>query len=145
MRWLPLFAMGMGAFRLFQRLSTWQSFAFVEGAAVCAAAVMGRPIGVVGGIIAAFFLALCTPRISPLITAYAAMTYSLYLVHEPLCIRAVHLVQRLGDGPGVLCAAMAAGVAISLLGAYVFWWLVEKPSLRLATKLKRARLPRDVQ
>jgi peptidoglycan/LPS O-acetylase OafA/YrhL len=144
-RWLPLFAMGTGSFRFFQRLSTRHSYAFVEGAAVCAAAVMGAHVGVVAGIIAAFCLALCTLRVSPLITAYAAMTYWLYLVHEPLCIRAVHLMQRLGNGPGALCAAMAAGVAISLLGAYVFRWLMEKSTLRFATKLKRARLPRDVQ
>lgn len=138
-RWLPLFAMGVAAFRFFTHLSPWRSFLLVEGAAISAAAVMGRPLGVVAGCIAVAVLAFCTPRVPRILAAYAAMTYSLYLVHEPLCIRAVHLVQRLGEGPVILGAAIVAGIGVSLLAAYAFWWTVEKPSLRLAAMLKEPR------
>lgn len=55
------------------------------------------------------------------------MSFSLYLVHEPLVIAVAYLL-----GDELLWVAIPTGIAVSLLGAALFFHIVERPSHVLA-------------
>lgn len=65
------------------------------------------------------------------------ISYSLYLVHNPLTGAAGFLSHRL-LAPSILSdvIVLAVIVAVSVAGAYAFWWLIERPAHRWTRKIK---------
>jgi peptidoglycan/LPS O-acetylase OafA/YrhL len=73
------------------------------------------------------------------LTQLGAISYSLYLVHVPIGGRIVNIGKRfLHDDLGYLALALTA-LTCSLFAAYVFYRLVEVPSMQLAQKLLPTR------
>lgn len=64
-----------------------------------------------------------------------SISYSLYLLHVPIGGRIVNIGKRFAhDDLGYLGVALIA-MLCSFLAAYVCYWLVEVPAMRLAQKL----------
>ncbi len=104
--------------------------------AVAGLTVKRYPLMVLGAT-AAVALVLGSSRAERLLSARPArwlggVSYSLYLVHLPVVLA----VSRLGAGVGV---TVAVSVAVSLVAAAVFHRVVEKPSHRLASRMRAPR------
>jgi peptidoglycan/LPS O-acetylase OafA/YrhL len=65
-----------------------------------------------------------------------ALSYSFYLVHEPIGSRVINLALRLPRSPVVAAVSIGAGVAVSIGAAYVLYRFVERPSQRYAGGLR---------
>lgn len=68
-----------------------------------------------------------------------AISYSLYLTHFPIGMKLVNLAARRQHGLGYELLVIAAAVAVSIAAAFVFHWLVERPSQRWASQLRYAK------
>lgn len=132
--WLPLFALGMVTFQgfvgLLSRRQFWPTFLLlVAGCGWC----LDFQIAVVGALTALTIFA-CGTRALPKWLASVAWTgtisYSLYLVHVPIGVRVVNLVRRLPEGFDSPLLGVMAAFVISILSAYAFWYVVERPSQR---------------
>lgn len=67
-----------------------------------------------------------------------ALSYSLYLIHGPVGGRVVNLGARYAEGAVAELAVVLGAMLVSLGAAFVLHALVERPSLRLAARLKPA-------
>lgn len=138
LQWLPLFLMGIAAFQRFSGLLTTPAFLAVVAAAAIVAAATGSPAGSVAGAVASLAIACVSFPRHPAIAAAASLTYSFYLLHEPIGSRAVSLVSRCASGPLVDAAALAAGIGSSLVAAWLLFVLVERPALAWAARIEYA-------
>lgn len=136
LQWLPLFLMGIAAFQRFSGLLTRPAFLSVVTASAIVAAATGSPAGALAGAVASLAIAFVSLPHHPWIVAAASLSYSFYLLHEPIGSRVVSLVSRCGSGPLVNLAALAAGIGSSLLAAWILFVLVERPALTWATRIE---------
>ncbi len=74
-------------------------------------------------------------RPGPVMLWLGAISYSLYLIHYPIGVRAVRLFGRL-DIWGIEIIAYAASLALVLAASWVFYVAFEKPSLRLSRSVR---------
>ncbi len=127
-RFLPLFGLGFVRFLAFRRsltsaeLSLWAIvffglywFFFSSIQAVAAAFAFG-------------FLFLPLKRPLPILSFLGSISYSLYLVHVPIGGRIINLATRLPPTTIVRLAAVLLAVVVSIVAAYCYWRLIEKPS-----------------
>jgi len=135
LQWLPLFLMGIAAFQRFSGQLPTLAFLAVIAAAAIVAAATGSPAGALAGALASLAIAFVSLPHHPWIVAAASLTYSFYLLHEPIGSRAVSLVSRMGSGPLVNLVALAAGIGSSLVAAWLFFILVERPALSWASRI----------
>jgi peptidoglycan/LPS O-acetylase OafA/YrhL len=94
---------------------------------------IARPLGVLGAALVCF-LAMSWPTLvrvceSTPVRWLGSVSFSLYLVHEPIVVSISSVVG--GSKRGVL-VTLVLGVVMSLAVAKIFHWLVEAPSHRLA-------------
>jgi peptidoglycan/LPS O-acetylase OafA/YrhL len=69
-----------------------------------------------------------------------AISYSLYLVHVPIGGKVVNLGGRFIEGPVSELVLSLVALAISLAAALVFYWVIERPAVLLARRVRvRAR------
>jgi peptidoglycan/LPS O-acetylase OafA/YrhL len=136
--WGAWFALGMLAHTV--RAGRIGRAPFV-GAAVACAAIIGvssTPVqGVVAGTTALViaFVQLERPRLALLGT----LSYSLYLVHEPVGGRVVNFAVHYASRSALTNAAVVAvSLAISLAAAWVMYKLIEGPSQRMSSRIRYA-------
>jgi peptidoglycan/LPS O-acetylase OafA/YrhL len=141
--WLPLFALGMVTFQgfvgLLNRRQFWPTFTvLVVGCAWC----LGSLIAAVGALTALTIFG-CGTRALPKWLAPVAWTgtisYSLYLIHAPIGVRVVNLMRRLPEGLDSPLLGVMAAFVISIVSAYAFWYVVERPSQQWSQQ--RAKRP----
>ena len=137
--WLPLFLLGTLAAR--RRAGTlpagwfWPPFV---GTAAAAGWLTSPAAAGVGAAAAAAILFLRAPVPAPL-AGLGAVSYSLYLVHVPVGGRVVNLGTGLQDGTAVQVAVLTAALAASLLTAWAFWALIERPAQRWSSAIRYRR------
>jgi peptidoglycan/LPS O-acetylase OafA/YrhL len=69
---------------------------------------------------------------------FGRISYSLYLVHAVVGGKAIKLGARvLGASPAAAVVLFFFGLAVSVAAAYVFYRLIERPSVELTKRLKR--------
>jgi peptidoglycan/LPS O-acetylase OafA/YrhL len=86
---------------------------------------------------AATAVVIATVRI-PRVAAIAwlgTISYSLYLLHVPIGYRLMHFIRRLSDGEVAPTVLIIGALAASIAGAALLHRFVERPSLRLATRI----------
>jgi peptidoglycan/LPS O-acetylase OafA/YrhL len=75
------------------------------------------------------------------LAALGAMSYSVYLLHVPVGGRVINLATRWDAPPSARWAICFAAAAVTLGAAWVFYRLVERPAMRLASRI--AYRPQD--
>jgi peptidoglycan/LPS O-acetylase OafA/YrhL len=134
--YLPLFAFGFITFLWFERrlhpaeIVLWT---------VVFAALCSRIVGtddMLSGLLAAALILAPWPKGLRLLSLAGSLSYSLYLVHNPIGDRVFTLFERLPARPVIQITGIAIAVLASLVVAYVFHALVEVPSTRAARRIK---------
>jgi peptidoglycan/LPS O-acetylase OafA/YrhL len=74
-----------------------------------------------------------------LLTFLGEISYSLYLLHVPVGGRIINFASHYQLTAGERVIAVFAALAISLVAAYVFWRLVERPAQRWAASVSYRR------
>lgn len=132
---LPLFLLGIIA--LWKRLGLidWPSFAALLSLAALADAITAGPASTVAATIGAVLLASVDGsfRLWKPLAAAAAISYPLYLVHQPF-IKIYHILDRIPI-PWLSPFGIIPAVLLSIALATVLHFLVEKPTHRLARRI----------
>ena len=130
--WLPLFALGIVTFQFYtnQLSRIWYSVILVI-VFLISYNIVGAPQSIVG-ICTALTILVASERELPRIFAPLAfcgtISYSLYLLHTPIGGRIVDLATYLPNSVVYRYSALVVAFAVSVLSAYVFWGIVERPS-----------------
>jgi peptidoglycan/LPS O-acetylase OafA/YrhL len=74
------------------------------------------------------------PRVAP-VAWLGTISYSLYLLHVPVGYRVLGVFRRWSDSPLLGIAAMAGALAAAVAAAALLHRYVERPALRLATRI----------
>jgi peptidoglycan/LPS O-acetylase OafA/YrhL len=124
---------------------TWQHYQqrvarapFLATLAVCSALIWFAEAPAAAIAVAATSLAIVTLKGShPALDWLGARSYSLYLIHVPIAGRVVNLATRL-PWHGFWIAIVVTGVAtaVALTAATIFYHVVERPSKRLAARIR---------
>jgi peptidoglycan/LPS O-acetylase OafA/YrhL len=136
-RWLPFFCCGMLIFNLrctgMPRKVFWPSiFALLALASISC----GLPQSIAAASAALFILYADfngETALHRILLFLGTISYPLYLIHWDLGRMALRLSRHV---PGVAEVPVLAGLAFSILCAWLLSELVEKPSIRLSTRLK---------
>jgi peptidoglycan/LPS O-acetylase OafA/YrhL len=133
--WTALFAMGILALQ-------WQrgmigSNALIAGL-IAAAAVQFEARGVVSAVLGlgTALGILFLPNLNLKRLAWVGgISYSLYLLHVPVGGRVMNLLERYADSQAVRALSVPLALAASVVAAWLFFRLVEKPSHEAAQRL----------
>jgi peptidoglycan/LPS O-acetylase OafA/YrhL len=137
--YLPLFAFGFLTFLWFERrLHRAEIVLWALTFAVTCSWTVGID-DMLSGLLAAALILAPWPRGVRLLTVAGSLSYSLYLIHNPIGGRVFTIVERLPAWPIFQVAGIAMAVLVSLLVAYVFHALTEVPSLRAARRINALR------
>lgn len=132
---LGLFLLGFATFqRRIGTLGTGVYLALVVPLGLAACAVLGTPRAT-AGVVSALVIAFVRLN-SPVLNWFGMISYSLYLLHEPVGGRVLHLGSRFFEGFAgrVFLLLLALGVSIGC--AYLFYRLVERPAARWAGRVR---------
>jgi len=137
-----LFVMGFVCFR---RVALQDS----RGWTACLLLVSTLVLGLLGGIEVAIVglataLAIVSHRLAPELPRWfgaalgglGAISYSLYLVHVPIGGKVVNLGSRFIEGPVSELVLSLAALATSIIAALVFYWIIERPAVVLARRIR---------
>jgi peptidoglycan/LPS O-acetylase OafA/YrhL len=73
---------------------------------------------------------------SPPVRLLGDFSYSLYLIHYPILTELAHALRVHHVVPVLSCLALfGVGAPVALLAAYLFYWVVERPTLRYRRRL----------
>ncbi len=70
-----------------------------------------------------------------IILFFSKISFSLYLIHTPIGTKVINLGLRFFDDPNGRKILILAEIVIAIFAAYLFYLLVERPSMRLAKKI----------
>lgn len=134
--WLPIFLCGIVAFQY--RHGVIRLLPYLIG--LCSAAFMaGWHIGVEYGVVAmltSLVIAFIRSPRRPVVAFFANISYSLYLLHVPIGMRALNLMGRFAVTPFEVLIASLASIGIVIGAAWAFYRLVEVPSQKWASRMK---------
>ena len=136
--WTAIFAMGFLAILWQGRfLRNWEFFLGMVIACWVMWEVRGAASAVVG--LVATIAILFLPKLDwkPLVWV-GTISYSLYLLHVPIGGRVLNSLERFSHFELVKILAVPAALAASLLAAWLFFLLIEKPSHEAASKITKS-------
>lgn len=140
--YLPVFGFGFVQFLWMRRgMVLWEGLAWM----VLFGAVTLRQDEpwVIGAVIAIVALNTPWPARCPLLLFLGTISYSLYLLHGSIGFCVVEVLSRIGRFSPEF--ELAVQIAVTLVLATMFWWLVERPSTRLSQKIGRAASRRTLE
>jgi peptidoglycan/LPS O-acetylase OafA/YrhL len=138
-RFLVVFSMGSVAFLMFVDLvDRATGAALLVLLATVTWLVHGWPAAAAAMVTATLIVCRAPLAWRPLV-GIGALSYSLYLIHGPLGGRVVNLGARYAEGVVAEFAVVLGALLVSLGAAFVLHVVVERPSLRLAARLKAKR------
>ncbi len=132
--WAPLFVIGYLLYLHMVQDCAKLPLLLVGAFAMATMAWSGQWLEMVPvGITVAVILLRWSP--GPVMLWLGAISYSLYLVHYPIGVRAVRLFARV-DVPGIEILAYLASMVLVVAASGLFYLAFEKPSLRLSRSLR---------
>ena len=143
-RYFCLFVMGIAAFQYRVRLISGKDTLVVLMLATLAAGIGHGWMVATFGILTSTLIVLdFNIGRRKLVLWLGSISYSLYLVHVPIGGRVVNFGRRYIESPSAEFILSLAALFVSLIAAYVFYLLIEKPSQQLAARLKYFRFGSD--
>jgi peptidoglycan/LPS O-acetylase OafA/YrhL len=134
--YMGLFALGIATFYLHTRVISrplyLTSVVLLE---ILIYLTMGLPEATVG-LIAALIIAFVRFKPWQPLAFLGTVSYSLYLLHIPIGSRVVHLGERLPSFPGASLVVTVAALGASLISAYIFYRLIERPAQSWSRRLR---------
>jgi len=131
----PYFVLGFGLFRKMEHSMTDLAFYTICGLALGLIYYQNGLGAMLAGLFPCLFIRFIPNFNPPVLRFLGLISYSLYLIHVPLGGRIINLSARfvVGDWPraGVVCFAFGMTVVL----AYGFYWLIEKPAIRWSKRL----------
>lgn len=147
MHWLPIFGIGMVAFRLKVGITTFKRYCGVTvlltALTVCAIDISSAIAGVLAGLVICFVKIGRQRWISPFMFL-GAISYSLYQVHWDVGRSAVSVLRHVPIFGGFEALRLPIGMCVSVVAAYSLYRLVEVPSLQFSRHLAyRSSIPTE--
>jgi peptidoglycan/LPS O-acetylase OafA/YrhL len=137
-RYLPSFAVGFSVFLFHSKRIGVQSFLALCVLFVGLTAINEDVVRAVTAAISAALILLPLNRPLPLLTSLGTISYSLYLMHQPIGGRVINLVMRVHSS-WIQLGGLVAAVGASLLVATALWYFIERPShARASAPLRNA-------
>lgn len=131
----PLFAMGMYSFLYKRDLITMKELIFYILLISILISIFSSPIQSLAGAFTSFFLLLDLP-FNKLINFFAKISFSLYLTHDLIGSKlVVYLGTMFSKNLEIKALIFLFGFFISVLFAYIFFILIEKPFLKKSKNL----------
>jgi peptidoglycan/LPS O-acetylase OafA/YrhL len=134
-RYGAFFALGALTFQRHVGLVRTRRYALLVLPIALAAALAKTPLAGVVGLAAALSIAFVRIRGIGPFAWLGSISYSLYLLHTTIGGRVLNLGARFATSPAARLAVLLAAVAASLVAAWVFYCLVERPAQRLAASI----------
>ena len=132
--WLPLFAIGMVAYQFYVgRLPTFPFLLILTLIVLLSHSIVGLQQTIVGLLTAGVIVLARDRQLSRFfipLSFLGTISYSLYLLHVPIGGRIINLADRLPESIAYRYPAIVVALAVSIIAAYVFWRIVERPSQR---------------
>lgn len=138
----PLFVIGVVLFRYWVGLTrTTATFGWSIMAAAFVDYGLGHGPALVGLLTAILIVAIKRPV--PGLSALGAISYSLYLVHVPIGGRVVNAGARLADSQPERLLVLGAALAVTMIAATVFAYVIEWPAQEwaLAVRIRSGETP----
>jgi peptidoglycan/LPS O-acetylase OafA/YrhL len=133
--WLFLFMLGMLAFQY--RVGIVRKIGFLTGALILSIGsvyTLGFLIAAVGAA-TAVLIAFVQIR-SRVLLFLGAISYSLYLIHDPIGLKVVNLGSRYVSGTWGRLAILGAGIILSIVAACVLYRFVEGPAMKWSSAIR---------
>ncbi len=146
--WLPLFAIGMVAYQFYvNRIGPISFLLILVTISFLSFSSIG-PLQTIVGLFTAGTIILAKDKQLPNycipLSFIGTISYSLYLVHVPIGSRVINLAHRLPDSIIYRYPAIFLALVVSVLFAYGFWRLIERPTQRWS-KISFPRNPASSQ
>lgn len=87
------------------------------------------------GLFPVFFMVFLGDRRFRITEFLGKISYSLYLIHVPIGGRVINLAVRVSDHPAFSFLAVLLALSVSIVSAYLFYRLIEEPSIRWAKNI----------
>ncbi|MCG6887708.1 MAG: acyltransferase [Proteobacteria bacterium] len=141
--WLSLFCIGIATFQFKIRLIDVPEMCLYYLASAATFwwvspedGAFNAGIGMVVGLLAGWVIAFVALRTNRIFTFLAAISFSLYLVHVPVGGRVINLGKRFVSDAGIEGVALSlTALGVSILAAWIFYRLVEKPAMNMAARI----------
>jgi peptidoglycan/LPS O-acetylase OafA/YrhL len=134
-RYGAFFALGALTFQRHVGLVPTRGYVLLVVPIALAAALAKTPLAGVVGLSTALCIAFVrTRRIAPF-AWLGSVSYSVYLLHTTVGGRVINLGARVATSPAARLAVLLSAVGVSLVAAWVFYCLVERPAQRLAASI----------
>lgn len=134
----PLFALGIIAYQLKCGTMGTREGTVTVLLVSLVALVGSDPLHVPVGL-ASLAVILWVSKCSPVIAFFGTISYSVYLLHVPLGSRVISLGSHWAHTFWAKVGVIAAAFAVTIVGAYLFYRLLERPSQLLSRRIKYHR------
>ncbi len=130
----PIFAMGMTLFRILHtHLNATLGWILIGLFSAATFYIHGISVGVFSSLAVAVIAFLNIDfKIG---NRLGDISYSLYLIHGAFGGHFLYFTSRHFDSTGMSILLLFGALIISLLAAWLFWWIIEIPSIRLSKKV----------
>jgi len=133
-QWLFIFMLGMLVFQYFAALISLSVFFVWLGFLGTAAGLTLSPSIAIVAVMTALTIAFAKFSNAPL-NFLGKISYSLYLIHEPVGRRVINLGERFATNSGEKYVILLAGLASAMGAAWLLYWFVERPAQRWSSAI----------
>lgn len=133
---LPFFLMGISLFLYMEDKIGIKEFISVLTACIIAVLMTNTTAATIYSLAGVFIIYNWPAKKPKFLTSLGKMSYSIYLFHTLIGATVVNVLSHKYTEPYQKILVVFAGIAVSLISAAIMYYLVERPSKRLAASIK---------
>lgn len=136
-KYLGLFMLGIAVFQYRAGLLTNNTLVILlVGATLITGVALGSMVALVGLLTSIIILSPVNLGKSKFTLWLGSISYSLYLVHVPIGGRVINFGKRFVDSPAGEVLLSLTALVVSLVAAYIFFLVIERPFQNMAARIK---------